>query len=290
MNPRLHCRLAQLQVQLERLAQCPAMLERVVAPGRHHRGEVLVLGKRGNGRVQLLQFGGRRTDDPGTPRPEHPLVRAGDEVVAVEIGKAHVFDAEAMHTVDHINDLVLLVTLAIDLAHQRADLAHGQFHATARVHPGHAQHPGFRPDGRRDGGQYLVAVDLGGVFEQAQPVHRCAIARGAKAHGMAGGRMLVHGGENFLPRGNLQPAIDQPQAFGGAAGQGDLPGRHFEVAGRPFTHGGFVLPLRLAVPVDHAGRVAVEAGTQRLDGFAHGPWVRGDQEVGKVRIGRVQLE
>ncbi|MCY1424027.1 hypothetical protein D9M71_397580 [compost metagenome] len=219
------------------------MLERVVAPRGHHRGEVFILRKRRNGRGQLLQLGGRRADDPGTPRPEHPLVRTGDEVVAVEVGKAHVFDAKAMHTVDHVDDLVLLVTLAIDLAHQRADLAHWQFHAAAGVHPGHAQHPGFRPDGGSDGGQYLVGADLGRVFEQAQAAHRGAIAHGAKTHGMAGGRMLVHGGENFLPWRNFQAAIDQPQAFGGAAGQGDLPGRDFKVARGPFAHGGFVLPL-----------------------------------------------
>ncbi|MNO66997.1 hypothetical protein D3C76_577980 [compost metagenome] len=56
---------------------------------------------------------------------------AGDEVVTLQVGEAHVFDAEAVHAIDHVEDAVVFVTVAVGLVDQGADLPDGQFHATA---------------------------------------------------------------------------------------------------------------------------------------------------------------
>ena len=102
--------------------------------------------------------------------------------------------------------------------------------------------------------------------------------------------MLVHRGQDFLAGRQLDAAINQTQALGSAARQGNLAWRHLQVACRPLAYLSLVLPLRLGIPVDHQRRVTVETCTQGLDGFAYRPWMRGDQEVGEVRIVWVEFE
>ncbi|MNO66998.1 hypothetical protein D3C76_577990 [compost metagenome] len=102
--------------------------------------------------------------------------------------------------------------------------------------------------------------------------------------------MLVFGGQDFLLRVQAQAAVDHPEAFGGAAGEGDLAWLDFKIAACPFTHLGFVLPLALGVPLDAACRVLVKLCAKAFDRFAHGARVRGDEEVGEVRVVGVELE
>ena len=97
-------------------------------------------------------------------------------------------------------------------------------------------------------------------------------------------------GQNFLIRAYVQPAINDRQPFGGAAGQGDLAGSGVQVLARPDTH--FVLTQLgfLQIPVHCQPGVAVDVSAVLLDGIPHRLWVRSHQEVGEVDVVRVLVE
>lgn len=224
------------------------------------------------------------------PRAEQPLVGAGDEVVAVEVGEADVFHAETMHAVDHVDDPVLFVALLVEFAHQLADLADRQLHAAARLHPGHAQHPGLRADLSGDAGQDLVGGNPVRVLEQRELADLGTHALVPVFQGGVGGVVLVGGGQDLLARLHQQAAVDRRQAVGGAAGERHLARLHGEVATCPGASLVLVFPDFLAMPVHRFARVAVEADPQALDGLPHRPRVGGEEEVGEVQILRVEIE
>ncbi|MOA67720.1 hypothetical protein D3C78_1950180 [compost metagenome] len=63
--------------------------------------------------------------------------------------------------------MVAFVPVLIDLAYERTDFANRQFHAAARMHPGHAQHARLWGNGGPHGTQHLVGAHLPGLLEQA---------------------------------------------------------------------------------------------------------------------------
>ncbi len=83
--------------------------------------------------------------------------------------------------------------------------------------------------------------------------------------------------------GHLQAAVDHAQALGGAAGQGDLPRAHLQVARGPVADLAFALPFVLAFPVHQGRRVAVDFLAVIVDGLLYRARVGGDEEVGEVR-------
>ncbi len=229
-------------------------------------------------------------DDAGTTRAEQPLVGAGNEEVAVHVREVEVVDAEAVDPVDHIEDAVLVVAIAVLLFHQLADLANRQLDPAARLYPGHAQDPGLRLDGAGDIAEHFIGRDLVGVLEQADLAHAGAFAFGAQPQGVAGRVMLVLGGENFLVGAHMDAAVDHRQAFGGAAGQGDLARLGLQVASSGLAHLVFALPGFGQVPVHCQARVAIDGRAMALDGVAYGLGVAGDQEVGEVQVVRILVE
>ena len=80
-------------------------------------------------------------------------------------------------------------------------------------------------------------------------------------------------------RRHLQARVDHPQAFSGAAGQGNLAGFDAQIACGPLADLGLALPHCLAVPVHPLRRVAVEFGAVAVDALLHWPRVGGHQEV-----------
>ncbi|MCY1240821.1 hypothetical protein D9M72_536870 [compost metagenome] len=102
--------------------------------------------------------------------------------------------------------------------------------------------------------------------------------------------MLVFAGEDLLARAHVDAGVDHRQAFGGAAGQGDLRRFGFQIAPGPDAHLFFAAFGFAAMPVHGQAGVAIEVGAVHLDGFTHRTRVRGHQEVGEVQVVRVLRE
>ena len=90
-------------VERERLGQRPAVLEVVVAAGGEPR-PALRPGERRDQLGERIPVAG--PDDAGAARPEEPLVGAGRQEVAAELGQVDVDGAEAVHAVDAEQDPV----------------------------------------------------------------------------------------------------------------------------------------------------------------------------------------
>ena len=290
MNACLHLGLAQLQVQLERLIQGPAMLEAVIAAGGHDGREGRRLGEGRDGWRHVLELGGAGANDPGTAWTEHPFMRAGDEEVAMHVRKIEVFDTETMHAVDHVKNAIFVVAVAVQLFHQLADFADGQFHAAARLHPGHAQHTGIRSNALGNRRQHFVLRNVATAFEQLELADLHPVLLLAVIQRVIGRVVLVFGGEDFLVRAHMDAAVDQRQTLGGAAGEGDLFRGGLEVTSSPRANFLFAFLGFPQVPVHGSAGVAVEVGAVPVDGFAHGPRVRRHQEVGEVQVVRILIE
>ena len=99
--------------------------------------------------------------------------------------------------------------------------------------------------------------------------------------------MLVDGGEDLLVRAYLDSAIDHRQAFGRAAGQGDLARFGVQVAAGPFAHLAFTFPGLLQIPIHGQAGVAVDLRAVAVNRIAHRFGVRGHQEIGKMQVVRV---
>ncbi|MCY1427642.1 hypothetical protein D9M71_434990 [compost metagenome] len=290
MDARLDLGLAQVQMQLERFVHGPAMFEAVVTAGSHDGRKVGGFAEGRNDRRDVPDLGGAGTDDPGAPGAEHPFVSAGDEEVAVHVGKGEVFDAKTVHPVDHVQDVVLLVALTVLLFDQLADFADRQFHAAARLHPGHAQYASLRADAFGNRIQHFIHGNVAAVVEQLELAHLGALALLTKFQGVVGGVMLVFADQDFLVRAHMNAAIDHRQAFGGAAGQRDLLGFGIEVASGPDPHVVLAFLGFLQVPVHGPARVAVDVGAVHVDRVAHRRGVRGDEEIGEMQVVRVLIE
>lgn len=115
------------------------MFEGVIAAGGHGGREVIVLGERRHHRRHVGVLLGTGADQPGTAGAEHPFVGAGNKEITMHVGEVEVFHAETVHTVDHVEDAILVVTVAVVFIHQFADLANRQFDAAAGLHPRHAK-------------------------------------------------------------------------------------------------------------------------------------------------------
>ncbi len=103
-------------------------------------------------------------------------MRAGDIEVAFHVREIQVLDAKAVHAIDHVQDAVLVVTVAVVFFDQITDSANRQFHTAAGLHPGHAQHAGLRLNAAGDGTNDFVCRNSGRVFEQANLAHLRAFA------------------------------------------------------------------------------------------------------------------
>ncbi|MNF84371.1 hypothetical protein D3C84_667290 [compost metagenome] len=277
-------------MQFESFGQCPAVFERVVATVGHHGGKLGGFRKGRDGRGHVLELVGAGADDPGAPWAEHPFVGAGNEEIAVHVREVDVLHAEAVYAIDHVEDAVLVGAATVFLLHQFADLADGQLHAAAGMHPGHAQYTGFGANVAFNRGQHFGGRDLVRVFEQFDLANLGAVLLGAVFEHAVGGVVLVFAGENFLIRAHVDARVNHRQAFGGAAGQGDLRRLGLQVATGPHAHLFFAAFGFAAMPVHGQARVAIEIGAMHLDGFTHGQRVRGHQEVGEVQVVRVLRE
>ena len=78
----------------------------------------------------------RAPDQAGAARAEDPLVAAGDEEVAAEIGDGLLLDAEAVHAVDAQEHAIGLGALLVHVGERVGHAADRQLHARRRVHPG----------------------------------------------------------------------------------------------------------------------------------------------------------
>src|SRR5204863_3668830 len=79
---------------------------------------------------------GLAPDDPGTARAEQPLVAAGDEEVAAEIGHRLLLDAETVHAVDAEEHAIGFGALLIDVRDRVGHPTDRQLDARRRMHPG----------------------------------------------------------------------------------------------------------------------------------------------------------
>ncbi|MNS39321.1 hypothetical protein D3C72_715990 [compost metagenome] len=215
---------------------------------------------------------------------------AGDKEVAVHLRETQVVDTETVHAVDHVNQPILVVALTVVFIDQPRDSADRQFHTAARMHPGHAEYAGLRANVAVDGVEHLIQGNALRVVEQPEFAHPGAIAAAAEIENVAGGIVLVLGGEDFLIRAHLHAAINHRQTFGGATGEGDLAGLGLQVLAGPDPHVVLQLFVAALIPIHRQSRIAVERGAMAFDGFAHGFGVRGDQEVSEVNRLRVLIE
>ena len=102
--------------------------------------------------------------------------------------------------------------------------------------------------------------------------------------------MLVNRGENFLIRAHLHAAVDHRQAFGGAAGQGDLRRFGLQILAGPVAHVFFALLGDAQIPIHRQTRIQIQRRAMALDRFAHRFRMRGDEEIGEVNRLRILIE
>jgi len=102
--------------------------------------------------------------------------------------------------------------------------------------------------------------------------------------------MLVNRSEDFLIGAHLHAAINHRQAFGGAAGEGDLCRFGLQIPTGPKPYVFFALVGHAQVPVHGQPGIQVQRGAVTGDGLAHGFGVGGHQKVGEVDVVRVLVE
>ncbi len=155
VNARGNASLAGGQVELKRLTQRPAVLERVEASRRHCSAPADTARKAGNGWRNGLPRAPLSPENPGSPWAEQPLVSSRDEKVAAQLLHGSVLHPEAVHAVHAKQHPVLVSTPGVHLGKRVRHRRDGELNARAGVHPGDRHDP--RPGSDR---AHEIADDL----------------------------------------------------------------------------------------------------------------------------------